>query len=112
MKYLMMLFREEQAIDVSQASVEEFRLFLKDAGEAGSRLGSNALQPAESATVVSVRQGRQIVTDGPFPDTKEQLAGYLLYDCASLDAAIRIAEMLPYTSYGHVEIRPIVEIGG
>ena len=112
MKYLMMLFREEQTIDVSQASVDAFRAFLKDAGEAGTRLGSNALQPAKSATVVSVRQGRQIVTDGPFPDTKEQLAGYLLYDCADLNAAIEIAERLPYTSHGHVEIRPIVEIGG
>lgn len=68
------------------------------------------LQPVTTAVSVRVRDGRRIVTDGPFAETKEHLGGYFLIDVASLDEAIEVASRIPGTRRGTAEIRPILEV--
>ena len=66
-------------------------------------------QAADEAKVVRVRDGELLVTDGPFPDTKEQIGGIFIIELPDLDEAIRIASLVPAADYGSVEIRPLVE---
>ena len=69
--------------------------------------GSNSLQPTTAATTVRVRNGKRVTTDGPFAETKEQLAGYYLVETANLDEAIAMAEKNPIAFHGSIEVRPI-----
>jgi hypothetical protein len=78
----------------------------------GQFLGANPLQPVSTATNVRVREGKRLVTDGPFAETREQLGGYFLVDAPDLDQAIAIASRIPAAAKGTVEIRPILEIPG
>lgn len=73
----------------------------------GTLVAAEALQPIETATSVRVRNGRVVVTDGPFAETKEQLAGFYLVDADNLDAAIAIASTIPPAREGTIEIRPV-----
>lgn len=75
----------------------------------GLMLGLNPLQPTATATTVRVRNEHTETTDGPFAETKEQLAGYYLLDCKDLDEAIEYAAKIPGAKYGSVEIRPILK---
>lgn len=74
----------------------------------GVYVAGDALQAASSATTVRVRDGRTETMDGPFAETKEQLAGFYILDCADLDDAIRYAAMIPGAAHGAVEVRPIM----
>jgi hypothetical protein len=73
---------------------------------------ASPLQPEATGTVVRVRDGKPTVTDGPFMETKEQLAGYFLIDAKDREEAIRIAERVPGARIGTVEVRPLIEITG
>jgi len=75
-------------------------------------LDASPLHPISTATSVRVRDGKRLVTDGPFAETREQLGGYYLVDAGDLDEAIRIAERIPPARFGTVEIRPVMEIAG
>jgi hypothetical protein len=75
-------------------------------------LGANPLQPVATATSVRVREGRRLVTDGPFAETREQLGGYFLVEAKDLDEAITIAGNIPGACKGTVEIRPVMELPG
>lgn len=112
MKYMMMLFSEEPVVEVTPETVASWAGFRREAGKLAWCVSGDALQAPATARVVSVRNGGTLVTDGPFSDTKEQLAGYNIFDCEDLDAAIKVASMLPWATKGHVEIRPVVEFGG
>ncbi len=70
--------------------------------------GGNALQPTSAATTVRVRDGKRLTTDGPFAETKEQLAGYYLVEAGHLDQAIAIAAKIPCARFGCIEVRPIM----
>ena len=72
-------------------------------------MGGDQLQDAETATTVRVRDGETLTTDGPFAETKEQLGGYYLIDCGSLDEVIEFAARIPAAERGVVEVRPVVE---
>ena len=72
-------------------------------------VGGDQLQDADTATTVRVRDGETLTTDGPFAETKEQLGGYYLVDCGSLDEAIEFAARIPAAERGAVEVRPLVE---
>lgn len=74
----------------------------------GVYVTGDALQPASTATTVRVRGGRTETMDGPFAETKEQLAGFYILDCADLDGAIRYASLIPDAARGAVEVRPIM----
>jgi hypothetical protein len=80
--------------------------FAKD----GVLVAGEALEATSTATTVKVRNGRTETMDGPFAESKEQLGGFYIFDCASLDDAIRYAAMIPTASYGSVEVRPIMEV--
>jgi hypothetical protein len=75
----------------------------------GHWLGSNQLQPASVATSVRERNGKRLVTDGPYAETREQLGGYYMIEAKDLDEAIAIAARVPSAQWGVVEVRPIVE---
>ncbi len=76
--------------------------------EDGVSLAGEALQPVETATSIRIRDGKAELTDGPFAETKEQLGGFYLFDCATLDDAIKYAKMIPTAEYGTIEVRPIM----
>jgi hypothetical protein len=78
----------------------------------GQYLSASPLQPAASAVVVRVRDGKPIVTDGPFIETREQIAGYFLIDAEDLEQATQIAIRVPGARIGTVEVRPLREISG
>lgn len=75
--------------------------------ESGHFLGGEALHPTETATRVRVRNGETAVTDGPFAETKEQLAGFYLLEARDLNEAIRLASRIPPARLGSIEIRPV-----
>jgi hypothetical protein len=79
-------------------------------GESGAMLGGNALDRADTATTVRVREDETLISDGPFAETKEILGGYYLIDVPDLDAALAWAAKMPNITYGCVEVRPIWEL--
>jgi hypothetical protein len=111
MKYMLLLFAEEQAEDMSPEAMAPWIKFSEDAKAVAKEVGGEALQPSSTATVVSVRNGKTITTDGPFAETKEQLGGFYIFDCNNLDDAIKLASMIPWAPIGHVEVRPVVDFG-
>jgi hypothetical protein len=70
------------------------------------------LHPTPTATCVQTRDGKRLVTDGPFAETREQLGGYFLIEANDLDEAIGIASRVPASRWGTVEIRPVIEVAG
>jgi len=75
-------------------------------------VSGHPLQPESTATTVSVREGRTLITDGPFAETHEHLGGYYLFDCRDLDEALELAAMCPFAEIGEIEVRPIAEVPG
>ena len=114
MKYMLLVYLDEQAL--SEAEREhcyiESAQFAQKLSAGGQYLDASPLHPVATATSVQVRQGRRLVTDGPFAETREQLGGYYLIDAKDLDEAIGIAEQIPPVKFGTIEIRPVLEIGG
>jgi hypothetical protein len=108
MKYLLLVYGEEERMaTVPDADCMECGM---EMDRAGKRLAAEALHPVHTATTVRVRGGAATVTDGPFAETKEQLAGFYLVDAEDLDDAIRIAGTLPPARIGSIEIRPVREL--
>jgi hypothetical protein len=95
------------------ASDRECFDYVEGLQKAGVLIAAEALQPVKSALTVRVRNGRLAVTDGPFAETKEQLAGYYILDCRNLDEAIEWAAKIPTACQGGsgcIEIRPLGEL--
>ena len=90
----------------------EYGQFTQQVKSSGHHLASSQLQPISTATSVRVRNGKRVVTDGPFAETREQLGGYYLVEARDLDEAIGIAARIPGARKGTVEIRPVLEIPG
>ena len=84
----------------------------RDLHTSGKYLAASPLQPITTATSVRVRNGKRLVTDGPFAETHEQLGGFYLIDAKNLDEAIAIAAKVPVVTVGTIEIRPVLEIPG
>jgi hypothetical protein len=117
MKYLLLCYDDDAAWEkagqaaLHDAMAEAVKL-CHEINVNGQYLEAAPLEPVSTATSVRVRNGKQLVTDGPFAETREVLGGYYLIDVENLDEAIRIAERHPGARVGTVEIRPIVEIPG
>ena len=112
MKYMLLIYGDEQAwteAEREQCYVESTEL-AHQLQTSGQYLASLPLQPVSTATSVRVRDGRPMVTDGPFAEMREQLGGYFLVDAGNLDEAISIAARIPAARKGTVEIRPVVEL--
>jgi hypothetical protein len=117
MKYLLLVHHNEEAF--GKISETERKEILEESVQLTHQLHANEqyvhaspLHPAATAVVVRVRDGKQLVTDGPFMETKEQLAGYFLINARDLNEAIRIATKIPGARIGTVEVRPLIEIAG
>jgi hypothetical protein len=114
MKYMLLVYSDEQ--DWTDAEREqcfaEARQLTHDLNSAGQYLGASPLHPVATATSVRVRNGKRLVTDGPFAETREQLGGYFLIEAPDLDAAIGIAGRIPGARKGTVEVRPVLELPG
>ncbi len=114
MKYMMLVYLAENALTKSereQCYVESAQL-TQDLHSSGHYRDASPLHPVSTATSVRVREGKRLVTDGPFAETREQLGGYYLIEAKNLDEAIGIAERIPVARVGTIEIRPVMEIPG
>jgi len=114
MKYMLLVYLDENAMnegDRADCYIKSAEL-ARQIHSNGQFLDASPLHPTATATSVRVRDGKKIVTDGPFAETREQLGGYYLIEGKNLDDAIRIAERIPGARWGTVEIRPVMEISG
>ncbi len=115
MKYMLLIYFDEQAAlseAERQACYDESTQLAHQLRSNGQYLGANPLQPTSMATSVRVREGKRLVTDGPFAETREQVGGYFLVETKNLDEALGIAERIPMARKGTVEVRPVIEIPG
>jgi len=112
MKYMLLIYQTDDAMNDAQreACFKDSTQLCHDLHASGNFLAANPLHPTTTATSVRVRDGKPIVTDGPFAETREHLGGYFLIDAPNLDEAIRIAARIPGARKGTVEIRPVVEM--
>jgi hypothetical protein len=113
MQYLLLIHDDEQlwagmSEDEVGSYFAEYMRFTQDLIDAGVYVGGNQLHPSSATTVVRVRGGETLTTDGPYAETKEQLAGYYLIEAASLDDALEWAERIPSSRIGSIEVRPVV----
>ena len=114
MKYMLLVYLDEQAMTDDERAhcyVESAELTQK-LNATGQYLDASPLHSVATATSVRIRDGKRLVTDGPFAETREQLGGYYLIEAADLDEAIQIAERVPPARVGTIEIRPVMEIHG
>ena len=116
MRYMMLIYSDEGAEanrseEEQNTVMERYFAFTGEIRQRGVFLSGDPLQPTDAATTVRVRQGRVMPQDGPYAETKEQLGGYYILDCANLDEAIELAAKIPAAEYGAVEVRPIMELG-
>jgi hypothetical protein len=114
MKYMLLIYHDEQSWEgVTDAERQqiytEYRNLRGQLESSGQFLSGSELQPVTTATTVRVRDGKELVTDGPFAETHEQLGGYFLIEAENLDEATSIAAKIPSARTGTVEIRPLVE---
>lgn len=112
MKYLLLIYNNEGEMsdEYRQNCYVESGRLVQELKEKGTCLAASPLRPVATATSVRVRDGKPIVTDGPFAETREQLGGYYLIDVPDLDEAIRIAARIPPAKLGTVEIRPVMDL--
>jgi hypothetical protein len=114
MKYMMLIYTADGAMNDEQRQhcYEESTALCRELAQSGQYLLAAPLHPVATATSVRIRDGKALVTDGPFAETREQLGGFYLIEAANLDEAIRIAKRIPPAKVGTVEIRPVLEILG
>ncbi len=117
MKFMLIVHHDEEAFDKiekekRQQMLAESIALTHQLHATGQYLSASPLQPAATAVMVRVREGKPLVTDGPFIETREQIAGYFLIDARDLNEAISIAARVPGAGIGTVEVRPLIEISG
>jgi len=114
MKYMLLIYGAENALSETERKdcYAESTQLAHDLHSKGQYVAANPLQPTAMATSVKVRDGKRLVTDGPFAETREQLGGYFLIEAKNLDEAIAVAAKIPMARKGTVEIRPVIEISG
>ncbi len=114
MKYMLLIYMDEHILDEEQRQhcYEESTQLAHDLKSKGQFVATSPLQPTSMATSVRIRDGKKLVTDGPFAETREQLGGYFMVEAKDLDGAISIAAQIPGARAGTVEIRPVIEIPG
>jgi hypothetical protein len=109
MKYMMLFWVDESGemtADEDAAQIMAVNSWVEDMTERGILLSGGSLRSAREAKIARVRDGEVLVTDGPFAETKEQIGGYVVIECANLDAALRVAAAHPLVRTAQVEVRP------
>ena len=117
MQYVLTIYLDESAAqsmtpDEALATTEGYESLTAELKQAGIFLAGEGLQATSTATTVRVRDGEPLLTDGPFAETREQLAGFYLLECADLDEAIRWAAKIPSATRGSIEVRPVIDYEG
>jgi hypothetical protein len=114
MQYMLLIYAYENALSETEREecYRESAQFAHELNASGQYLAAAPLRPISTATSVRVRDGKRLVTDGPFAETREQLGGFFLVDAKDLDEAIDVAGRIPAGRWGTVEVRPVVEIPG
>ena len=113
MKYMLLLYDDPGAgpaegTPEAEAEMAGWFTITQELQDDGSYVAGDALHPIDQATTVRVREGKDVVTDGPFAETKEWLGGYYIVDVPDLDAALARAKKMPHISHGTVEVRPVM----
>jgi hypothetical protein len=116
MKYMLLIYDEDQrrakmTDDDRRQMIGEYMEFTRSIQASGNYQAGSQLQPAATATAVRIRDGKRLVTDGPFAETREQLGGYYLVEAKDLDEAISLAARIPSARLGTIEVRPLVQTG-
>jgi hypothetical protein len=112
MQYMFLIYLDEKSLSEAELA----QCYAESAGYArelhanGKRVLAAPLHPTQTATSLRTREGKRVVTDGPFAETREQLGGLFLMDAKNLDEAIEIAEKIPAGRWGTIEIRPVLEV--
>jgi hypothetical protein len=115
MRYALLICHEdkrqaEMSEEEAGAQMAAYAAYGEEMGARGVLQGGERLRPAATATTVRVREGDVVTSDGPFAETKEQMAGFYLVDCKDLDEAIEVASKIPGATHGSIEVRPIWEM--
>jgi hypothetical protein len=115
MEYMLLIYENEaeragRPEEESKRVYGEYGEFTKGIVASGHYKGGNPLQPTSTATTVRLRNGKQLVTDGPFAETREQLGGYYIVEAKDLDEARSIAARIPGARYGSIEVRPVMKM--
>src|SRR5215475_3761359 len=114
MKYLLLIYMSEDAMSNSEREqcYQDSTQLACDLHAKGQFLAANPLQPVATATSLRVREGKRMITDGPFAETREQLGGYFLVTAESFEEAVEIGGKIPGARIGTVEVRPVIELPG
>ena len=114
MNYMLLIYSDENAWTDGerQACFQESIALTHELQREGRYRSASPLHSVATATSVRVRDGKRLVTDGPFAETREQLGGYFIVEAADLDEALKIAERIPGARKGTVEVRPVLELAG
>ena len=112
MRYLLLIYANENDYETlsppqREGLLTDYTEFTKSIVQSGHFKAADRLRPVSTATSVRLRDGKPMITDGPFAETREQLGGYYLVDAKDLDEAIEIATRIPSVRYGTIEVRPI-----
>ena len=114
MKYMLLIYMGENAMNETEREqcYKDSTALCHELHSGGQFISANPLQPIATATSVRIREGKRLITDGPFAETREALGGYFLIDAKDVDSAIAVAARIPGARKGTVEIRPVMEIPG
>lgn len=114
MKYMLLIYTNEKGWTEAerQNCFAESTQLTHELHAKGQYLGAAPLHPVAAATSVRVRDGKRLITDGPFAETHEQLGGFFMIEAADLDEAIAVAARIPGARKGTVEVRPVVDLPG
>ena len=114
MKYMLLVYMNEQAMTDAerQKCYADSTRLTHELHAKGQYVAAAPLHPVATATSVRIREGKALVTDGPFAETREQLGGFYIVDAKDLDDAIAVAKRIPPASKGTIEIRPVMEMPG
>lgn len=113
MQYLLLIYRSEAEFGKMDAAARkemsgEYGAFTQSIIQSGHFKAGDGLQPTTTATTVRIRDGKTLTTDGPFAETREQLAGYYMVESKDLDTALSIAARIPEARKGSIEVRPVM----
>jgi hypothetical protein len=115
MKYMLLIYncdRPEPGDPRFEVELARVNAFADECRRRHALVAGDPLQPESTATTVQIRDGRTLITDGPFTETHEHLGGYYILECATLDEALELAAICPFATDGTIEVRPLAEVPG
>jgi len=115
MQYMLLIYdcdRPEPDDPDFEEALARVNAFADECRRRGVLVAGDPLQPESTATTVAVRDGRALITDGPFAETREHLGGYYILDCRNLDEALELAARCPMAAQGSIEVRPLATVPG